>query len=99
MLPAKFEQDEERVSKWIDLMKACSTGDAAKVNSLLQGDDEIDVNQQDDKGVTPLLLAGRGGHTEIVQQLLNKGAQVGAQCKKGKTGLMEACSETYTWQC
>ena len=85
------EESEHSVSAWSDFMTACCTGDVAKVSSLLQGENQIDVNQRDSEGYTALLLASEGGHTEIVQQLLKSGANIDAQTKEGESALMKAC--------
>ena len=93
----KFILPDESEDKtvWSDLMAACSTGDVSKVSSLLSEDKEIDVNQQDDSGATALLLASKGGHAEIVQQLLMNGAEVDLQTNKGKSPLLKACKHGH----
>ena len=51
------------------------------------------INAQDAKGNTALILAARFGHTKIVQQLLEAGADVNKQNnRKRDTALMEAVS-------
>jgi len=37
-----------------------------------------DVNQADDYGITPLMVAGNMGHTAIIQYLVDRGADLGA---------------------
>ena len=41
---------------------------------------------------TPLIMAAWMGHTKVVELLLEKGVQVDAPCKSGKTALMLATS-------
>ena len=48
---------------------------------------EVDVEQRDEEGNTALILAARGGYTEIVQSLLKKGADVAVRNRLGHTAL------------
>lgn len=58
------------------LMNAVKSNDPAQLRQLLaQG---ADVNQLDAGGNAPLVMAAYLGHTEIVQMLLEHGADVGA---------------------
>ena len=45
------------------------------------------VNEKDECGNTPLILASANGHTEIVSMLLNNGADVNAMTDSGYTAL------------
>ncbi|KAG6821382.1 hypothetical protein H0H93_014179 [Arthromyces matolae] len=56
------------------LWNACSAGDANAVRDLLNDASDIDIEQKDQFGVTPLIEAVRNGHIEIVKALLDKGA-------------------------
>jgi len=49
-----------------------------------------------DEGQTPLMVASENGYTEIVQLLLEKGADVNAETNDGKTALMYAAAKGRT---
>jgi len=73
------------------LFKAATRGERQKVVQLLE--EGIDVNAHDEKeGVTALILAAIAGHSDIVELLLSKGADINAQDRKGVTALMYAVS-------
>ena len=68
------------------MMKSAITeGDEAKTRELLAH--SYDVNCRDDDGMTPLLLAARLKHENILRLLLERGADPRARCHKGKTTL------------
>ena len=53
------------------LLRASYDGDARTVAALLAGERlGVDVNQADNDGVTPLLMASQNGHAEVVSMLL-----------------------------
>ena len=58
-------------------------------SSLLEN--STDVNQRDDNGDTPLIVASINGHTETVAMLLEKGADVNAKGRRGETPHDLAC--------
>ena len=66
----KIKKQEE----WSDLMKASFAGNYENIENLLSGG--TDVNQQDNNGNSPLLLASQNGHTDVIKLLLEKGAQM-----------------------
>jgi len=78
---ARQARDSEEIDKQL-LMAAVQAGDLNRVKTLLAVGVEVDerypiLNGFDDAH-TPLLVACRDGHTEIVTELLNAGADVNA---------------------
>ena len=71
------------------LLRAASAGNADTVRTLLASPD-VDVNGIDDNGNTPLILAARFGHDEVVTTLLIAKADVKTENAEGKTALMLA---------
>lgn len=67
------------------LFEAVVEKDAQKVNNLLQ--EGADVNAKDDNNDTPLMRASYHGHKEIVELLIQYGADVKAENKEGRTAL------------
>ena len=87
---------KEGRTEWPDIMKASFAGDIKCLNTLLKDELQLDVNWQDSNGVTPLVLASREGHTEMVKILLDKDAQVNKQDKSSSSALMMASKQGHT---
>jgi ankyrin repeat protein len=80
---------------WSPMLEACRNGHFSIVEMLLNHDNGL-LEITNDYGWTPLLSAIRYDHehtTEIVQFLLNRGANVNANDAKVMTALMVACRE------
>lgn len=73
---------------WTLLGKAAAEGDREKVQELLR--DGADVNARDYWGFTALYWAVENRHPEMVELLLQKGADKYVQCNKGLTALDRA---------
>ena len=54
----------------MDFLKATRYGDSRKVAKLLEKNPELDVNTRDMMGNSPLILAVRNDHPEVMRQLL-----------------------------
>ena len=53
----------------------------------------VDVNVQDEKGMTPLMLASQAGHVDLVAKLIERGASRNVQSNSGDTALIYATKE------
>jgi uncharacterized protein len=71
------------------LSTAARSNDVNLAKSLL--DAKADVNQQDDKGYTPLILATYDDNYEVADFLLKHGAKTEIKYHSGRTALMGAC--------
>lgn len=59
----------------MEILKYCQNGEFKKLKTLLsKKDSEVDINQTDSDGDTPLILATMIGNLECIQLLLKKGA-------------------------
>ena len=56
---------------------------------------ETNIDSQDDKGATPLILAAFNNHPKIVEFLLQKGADASIKDNSGKNALDWATSKDY----
>ncbi|KAL7669551.1 hypothetical protein ACOME3_010203 [Neoechinorhynchus agilis] len=67
------------------LHKLCSYGQLNLVQTILNSPQTIDIDERDDVGDTALHIASSFGHDEIVQILLEKGANLLKRDEKGST--------------
>ena len=73
--------------------EAAFNGEAQQVAAALK--DGMPVDQKEENGNTPLMLASFEGHVETMKILLNAGADVNLCDSKGRTALMFAASGPY----
>jgi len=79
-----------RVSRMSQLLReSAERGRVQKVKELLEKGN-IDVNNSNEEGTTPLMLAAMNGHEEMVEVLLENGADPDAVDNDGNTALMVA---------
>jgi ankyrin repeat protein len=71
-----------------NLFVAARTNDLNSARALIS--DKADVNQQDEKGYTPLIMATYNGSYEVAQFLLDHGAATEKKDRSGRTALMGA---------
>jgi ankyrin repeat protein len=58
-----------------NMIEAVKQGDLERVQAILESDDRL-ANQRDESGATPLHYAALNGHRQIVQLLLERGADI-----------------------
>ena len=79
---------------WEGFSKACEIGFLPIIKKMIK--DVADVNQVNPVNCqTPLMYASRFGNLEIVQILLQNGANIDHKGMYGKTPLMQACRYEY----
>jgi uncharacterized protein len=72
----------------LNLFTAARSNDVNSAKTLLNA--KADVNQADDKGYTPLILATYNDSFEVADLLLKHGANIEAKNHSGRTALMGA---------
>mmetsp|Transcript_23023 Transcript_23023/g.30057 ORF Transcript_23023/g.30057 Transcript_23023/m.30057 type:complete len:573 (-) Transcript_23023:328-2046(-) len=77
------------------LMNTVISGNYEKVCELLKDDEMVEKINTNIAGFTPLMMAARKGHTDIVTQLISSGALINFQTEKG-TALTEASQNGHT---
>lgn len=70
----KRRSSRSRSATW--MLRACSHGDFYSVQSLLSTYGKVLLRASGSDGCTPLLIAGKRGHQNIVEYLLKKGASI-----------------------
>ena len=78
----------------IPIIEAAKTGNTEVVKLLLK--ENVDVNVQDEEGVTALMIASENGHTQVVDLLLKANVDVNVQDEEGVTALMIASENGHT---
>ena len=82
----------------MEIKKLIINGDYKKLSKLLQKS-EIDLNESDEKGWTPLLLACENEEFDIVRFLVENGADVNKPDFHGQTPLHFAVDEAIDSSC
>ena len=88
--------DSARVEKLLELERAARADDGTRVKELIKELIKIDaVNIKDAFGKTPLHVLAFYGYQELVQDLINAGADVNGQDNDGYTPLLVAANGGY----
>jgi len=87
--PVDFIPSFENFFNKSALIDAVERGDVSEVSALIESN--VDVDETYVCNVTPLIVATRNGHEEIVEHLLEAGASVDKKDTLGRTSLMWAC--------
>jgi 7,8-dihydropterin-6-yl-methyl-4-(beta-D-ribofuranosyl)aminobenzene 5'-phosphate synthase len=72
-----------------DILKAAQQGDIDTVKKLLNKNPDL-LKTKDENGITPMHVAANGGHKEIIELLLSKGADANIKDNNGRTPLFFA---------
>lgn len=78
-------------SRAAEIHDAVRAGDLAQVTALVAKDPQV-VNSLDELGQSPLHLAAAGGHKDVVDLLIAKGADMKAVCRDGRNLLHSAAA-------
>ena len=78
----------------LNIFDACRRGDVKTVENLFNQDASV-INAVDIKGYTPLILAVYNNYPQLVDLLLQKGADPDVQDGMGNTALMGVCFRGY----
>ena len=76
------------------LFRAAAAGEVNTVKELVASPN-VDVNAIDDDWNTPLMIAAREGHDEVVQTLIIAKANINARNRQGKTALALAADGAH----
>lgn len=90
----KYIKQTSMKQKSMELITAVSNEQLDVVKMLLQ-DKTVNVNFQDENGLTALYWASENGFFDIVQVLLSAGANPNIRTNQGNTALMAASSMDY----
>jgi ankyrin repeat protein len=88
-VPGKTPKGVRVLTESEQLLQAADIGDLKRVKYLLGRGIDVNVHDGSDN-TTALLSATAGAHPEVVDYLLNSGADVNAQDKDGRTPLLAA---------
>ncbi|KAL8997779.1 MAG: hypothetical protein Q9169_003028 [Polycauliona sp. 2 TL-2023] len=92
-----LSNDQRKAVLQRSLHMAASNGDIERVRRLLQGKAKsfIDVNAADEEGRAPIIYASCFGHEEVVEALINAGANVDRQDRNQWSALMWAMTNRH----
>src|SRR5687767_7991659 len=77
------------------ILDACRRGDIDEIKTLIDTNVSL-LNAEDHKGFTPLIIAVYNHQPEVVEFLLEKGADTNKQDLSGNSALMGVAFKGYT---
>eukprot|EP00903_Cladosiphon_okamuranus_P011472 g10805.t1 len=77
-----------------DIFDAAFQGNVHLLEALLSTS-RVDIDEREDDGSTPLIVAAQEGHTRVTRALLHAGASVYLACDSGWTALMASSSKGH----
>ena len=92
--PSRSRKFFEAVKAFTSLKAAADDSQVGMVEMMLL--DGMDVNSQDEDGLTLLHWAARSNNLELAEFLIERGAKTGLTSKAGKTPLQDALERGYT---
>ncbi|CAK5027920.1 unnamed protein product [Meloidogyne enterolobii] len=84
---------EESERDKMNMLESCKRGNLNEVAKYLNGG--IDVDEEDDDGVTALQIAAAKGHRRLVEFLIKEGASLERANYAGMTPFLHACREGH----
>ena len=72
---------------WTSVSCAAKSGDLESLIAILDSSSRVDIDATDNNNTTPLHLAAREGHSEIIDYLIEKGADVSVKDYKDRNPL------------
>jgi ankyrin repeat protein len=94
LLDAGADANAADIYGWTPLMRAVQGGRSETVRVLLESD-ATDLRARNDNGATALHYAALGGHVDMVQWLLDRGADPACSDKEGDTPLTMASARGH----
>ena len=83
--------------EFVALQEASRYGDVCRVRELLDGGIDQNIHPGMPRGWSPLMYAAWRGHGEIVQLLIERGADVNFECGDGFTAVTLAAKKRF-WE-
>lgn len=95
LLTSSIRVNAKTLSPLQEINKAAELGDELQFKKLV-GKSKIDLNSQDEEGMTPLMSAASGGNLAITKYLIEKKAPLETKNKLGDTALTIAVMADHT---
>ena len=78
----------------MDFFQLIREGNLVEIKAIVEADNNI-IHQKNERGFTPLLLAGYSNQLELTLYFLKQGVEINAVDAAGNTALMGVCFKGY----